>query len=258
MEDDEIDEDDFEDKEVNFEEIQEVNSLDDINKDDVKSESKPPKAEQVSFDFIRNEIVDSENNNEIDKIVELHYVGQLFGTYLLCQNNEYFYLIDQHAANERINYEKIVKELKKSSVVNYELLLPINLTFTSSESLLINDKIDIFNSLGITLEEFGGGSFVVRSVPLWIKQNDVKEYVEDIIMQVIREKKSTKEEFLDGISKSLACKRSIKANEFMSTTQIAYLLEDLIKCDNPYTCPHGRPIIIKYSRGQVEKWFKRT
>ena len=255
---DDIDEDEFEDKEVNFEEIQEVNSLDDINKDDVKSESKTPKAEQVSFDFIRNEIVDSENNNEIDMIVELHYVGQLFGTYLLCQNNEYFYLIDQHAANERINYEKIVKELKKSSVVNYELLLPINLTFTSSESLLINDKIDIFNSLGITLEEFGGGSFVVRSVPLWIKQNDVKEYVEDIIMQVIREKKSTKEEFLDGISKSLACKRSIKANEFMSTTQIAYLLEDLIKCDNPYTCPHGRPIIIKYSRGQVEKWFKRT
>ena len=255
---DDIDEDEFEDKEVNFEEIQEVNSLDDINKDDVKSESKTPKVEQVSFDFIRNEIVDSENNNEIDMIVELHYVGQLFGTYLLCQNNEYFYLIDQHAANERINYEKIVKELKKSSVVNYELLLPINLTFTSSESLLINDKIDIFNSLGITLEEFGGGSFVVRSVPLWIKQNDVKEYVEDIIMQVIREKKSTKEEFLDGISKSLACKRSIKANEFMSTTQIAYLLEDLIKCDNPYTCPHGRPIIIKYSRGQVEKWFKRT
>ena len=89
-------------------------------------------------------------------------------------------------------------------------------------------------------------------------QNDVKEYVEDIIMQVIREKKSTKEEFLDGISKSLACKRSIKANEFMSPTQISYLLEDLIKCENPYTCPHGRPIIIKYSRNQVEKWFKRT
>lgn len=249
---DELDE--FENKEINFEEVKKTEQP-------VFKETniiKDKKVEQVSFDFVRSELTNTSDNSEIDKIIELHYVGQLFGTYLLCQNNEYFYLIDQHAANERINYEKIINELKKSSVVNYELLLPINLTFTSSESLLINDKIDIINSLGISLDEFGGGSFVVRSVPLWIKQNDVKEYVEDIIMQVIREKKSTKEEFLDGISKSLACKRSIKANEFMSPTQISYLLEDLIKCENPYTCPHGRPIIIKYSRNQVEKWFKRT
>lgn len=249
---DELDE--FENKVINFEEVKKTEQIDIKETNIVKDK----KVEQVSFDFVRSELTNTSDDSEIDKIIELHYVGQLFGTYLLCQNNEYFYLIDQHAANERINYEKIINELKKSSVVNYELLLPINLTFTSSESLLINDKIDIINSLGISLDEFGGGSFVVRSVPLWIKQNDVKEYVEDIIMQVIREKKSTKEEFLDGISKSLACKRSIKANEFMSPTQISYLLEDLIKCENPYTCPHGRPIIIKYSRNQVEKWFKRT
>lgn len=249
---DELDE--FENKVINFEEVKKTEQIDNKETNIVKDK----KVEQVSFDFVRSELTNTSDDSEIDKIIELHYVGQLFGTYLLCQNNEYFYLIDQHAANERINYEKIINELKKSSVVNYELLLPINLTFTSSESLLINDKIDIINSLGISLDEFGGGSFVVRSVPLWIKQNDVKEYVEDIIMQVIREKKSTKEEFLDGISKSLACKRSIKANEFMSPTQISYLLEDLIKCENPYTCPHGRPIIIKYSRNQVEKWFKRT
>jgi len=243
----------FESKEIDYEEIQKAEV---ISNPEIEYTQEKPKIEQISFDFIRNEI--SNSGNEIDKIVELHYVGQLFGTYLLCQNNNYFYIIDQHAANERINYEKIINELRKTSVVNYELLLPINLTFTTSESLLINDKLDIINSLGIKLEEFGGGSFVVRMVPLWIKQNDVKEYVEDIIMQVIREKKSTKEEFLDGISKSLACKRSIKANEFMSPIQISYLLEDLIKCENPYTCPHGRPIIIKYSKSQVEKWFKRT
>ena len=88
-------------------------------------------------------------------------------------------------------------------------------------------------------------------------QKDIKDYVEEIIIQVINEKKSTKEAFLDNLSKSLACKRSIKANEFLSATQISYLLEDLIKCSNPYTCPHGRPIIIKHSKYQVEKWFKR-
>ena len=244
----------FTDKNIELEEIKKINN--EINQANVETkEISKPKVEQISFDFIRNEVND---NQEIDKITELHYVGQLFGTYILCQNDNFFYLIDQHAANERINYEKIINELRKSNVVNYELLLPINLTFTITESLLINDKMDIINSLGIKLDDFGGGTFVVRTVPIWIKQGDVKDYTEDIIMQIIKEKKSTKEEFLDGISKSLACKRSIKANEYLSPTQISYLLEDLIKCTNPYTCPHGRPIIIKYSKTQVEKWFKRT
>ena len=91
-----------------------------------------------------------------------------------------------------------------------------------------------------------------------MSKSNINEYVEEIITKVINNKKSSKIEFLDGLAKSLACKRSIKGNEFASKMQIEYLLEDLAKCKNPYTCPHGRPIMIKYSKYEIEKWFKRV
>lgn len=250
------DEDEFINKEVVFEEIKPENFINNNEKINEKiiDEKKPV---QTSFDFTNNKIIDNEEN-EIDKITELHYVGQLFGTYILAQNEEYFYLIDQHAANERVNYEKILHNISNTKIVKYDLLLPIKLTFTQAEAILINDKKDVINSLGIEFEDFGGTSFIIRSVPLWINQSQASDYVEDVFIQVIRDKKTTKEEFLDSLAKSLACKRSIKGNEFINKDQIDFLLEDLIKCSNPYTCPHGRPIIIKYSKYQIEKWFKRV
>lgn len=240
----------FEEKETVFEEVKPTIEI--PEKTIVKEEIKPV---QTSFDFINKEIKD---DSEVEKITELHFVGQLFGTYILAQNDEFFYMIDQHAANERINYEKIIKDLKNEKIIKYDLLIPIKLSFTQSEAILIDEKKDIINSLGIDFEEFGGTSFIVRSVPLWINQSIANDYIEDVFMQVIREKKSSKEEFLDNLAKSLACKRSIKGNEFIGKTQIDFLLEDLVKCSNPYTCPHGRPIIIKYSKYQIEKWFKRV
>lgn len=243
----------FEAKDVVFEEIKETpKPLEDQLPKSTESE---PKFVQSSFDFSSQKVVEEK---EIDKITELHFVGQLFGTYILAQNDEFFYMIDQHAANERINYEKIVRELQNEKIVKYDLLLPIKLTFTQAEAILIEEKTEVINSLGIEFESFGGTSFIVRSVPLWINQTIANDYIEDIFMQVIRDKKSTKMEFLDNLSKSLACKRSIKGNEYIARNQIEFLLEDLIKCSNPYTCPHGRPIIIKYSKYQVEKWFKRV
>ena len=273
----------FEEDEYTFEDNKEIDELDNeiktkdvdftLHEDDEINYFSNQKTEQnetinkpvqQAFDFIRAEVANDdllENNEEkleIDKITELHYIGQLFGTYLLAQNEDTFYLIDQHAANERVNYEKIINNLRKESVVKYDLIVPINLTFTPSESILINEKIKEINEIGIELDDFGGGSFVVRTVPIWINQEDVKVFVEEIIINIIKDLKKTKEEFLDSVSKSLACKRSVKANEFLSKNQITYLLEDLIRCNNPYTCPHGRPIIIKYTKSQVEKWFKRV
>lgn len=240
----------FEKKETVFEEVKPVEII-----PEKKVEKEEIKPVQTSFDFINKEIKD---DTEVEKITELHFVGQLFGTYILAQNDDFFYMIDQHAANERINYEKIIKDLKNEKIVKYDLLIPIKLSFTQSEAILINEKKETINSLGIDFEEFGGTSFIVRSVPLWVNQSIASDYIEDVFMQVIREKKSTKEEFLDNLAKSLACKRSIKGNEFIGKTQIDFLLEDLVKCSNPYTCPHGRPIIIKYSKYQIEKWFKRV
>lgn len=249
-EEEEKEDDIFEKKETVFEEVKPVEII-----PEKKVEKEEIKPVQTSFDFINKEIKD---DTEVEKITELHFVGQLFGTYILAQNDDFFYMIDQHAANERINYEKIIIDLKNEKIVKYDLLIPIKLSFTQSEAILINEKKETINSLGIDFEEFGGTSFIVRSVPLWVNQSIASDYIEDVFMQVIREKKSTKEEFLDNLAKSLACKRSIKGNEFIGKTQIDFLLEDLVKCSNPYTCPHGRPIIIKYSKYQIEKWFKRV
>ena len=218
-------------------------------------EKEEPKYVQQEIDFVNDDVIKS--NDEV-KINKLFYIGQLFGTYILAQNDDGFYMIDQHAANERINYEKIYKEFEKQEVVSYEILFPLNLSFTPSDAILVKEKMDVIKSLGIELEEFGGNSFVVRQVPIWMAKNNVNEYVEEIINQIINNKRQNRMEFLDNMAKSLACKKSVRGNEYLSSMQIEFLLEDLVKCNNPYTCPHGRPIIIKYSKYEIEKWFKRV
>ena len=210
---------------------------------------------QQEIDFVNDDI---DGQDEVNKISKLYYIGQLFGTYILAQNDDGFYIIDQHAANERINYEKIYKEFENQNVVSYEILFPLNLSFTPSDAILVREKMDVIKKLGIELEEFGGNSFVVRMVPVWMAKNNVNEYVEEIINQVINNKKQDRMEFLDNMAKSLACKKSVRGNEYLSSMQIEFLLEDLVKCSNPYTCPHGRPIIVKYSKYEIEKWFKRV
>lgn len=252
--------DDFDEKvatEIKYNEIIENNNKsEDIfirNNNEVKKET----FSQQQYTFTSDDIdIDLEKSK--NKLPKLFYIGQLFGTYLLCQNEGEFFVIDQHAANERINYEKILKELKKENNLNYELLIPIKLNFTASESILIEEKMETINKLGIELEDFGGGTYTVRKVPIWLIKGKEKEFVEEIIIHIINDRKQEKYQFLDSIAKSLACKKSVKANDYLSKIEIDYLLEDLEKCEKPFTCPHGRPVIIKFSKYEIEKWFKRV
>ena len=245
-------EDIFTEKEVETESF----IKDEDEEKEVKEEKEPePNYVQQEIDFVNDDVRDTSDETKINK---LFYIGQLFGTYILAQNDDGFYMIDQHAANERINYEKIYKEFEKQEVVSYEIMFPLNLSFTPSDAILVKEKMDVIKSLGIELEDFGGNSFVVRQVPIWMAKNNVNEYVEEIINQVINNKRQNRMEFLDNMAKSLACKKSVRGNEYLSSMQIEFLLEDLVKCNNPYTCPHGRPIIIKYSKYEIEKWFKRV
>lgn len=206
--------------------------------------------------FVQEQIDLYEDNNT-SKLEKVFYIGQLFGTYILAQGEECFYVIDQHAAAERINYEKIINELEHEELICYDLLVPFNLDYSLKDFLLIKEKIDEIKKLGIELEEFGTNSFLVRRIPVWIFRGKEKEFVDEIISQIISGNKNSKTDFLSSLAKSLACKKSIKGNEFHSQMEIEYLLEDLRQTSNPYTCPHGRPIIIKFSQTEIEKWFKR-
>ena len=148
--------------------------------------------------------------------------------------------------------------MKKDLAISYETLIPVQLSFTPSEAIIIEEKMDVISKLGIKLEDFGGGTFTIREIPVWIKPKQEKEFVEEIINHIISDRKSEKYQFLDSLAKSLACKKSVRANEYLSQMQVEYILEDLEKCSNPYTCPHGRPIIVSYSKYEIEKWFKRV
>lgn len=212
--------------------------------------------QQQTYSFNDNEILDIDVKQ--NKLPLMTYIGQLFGTYILTQGQDDFYLIDQHAAAERVNYEKILRELRSQQISTYELLVPFKLSYTISEAILINEHINEIIQLGIGLEDFGGGTFTVRTLPVWIPKDREIDYVDEIIIAIISNKKKEKYEFQMNLARDLACKKSIKANEFHTPTEIEYLLEDLTNAENPYTCPHGRPVIIKFTKYEIEKWFKRV
>lgn len=213
-----------------------------------------PRFEQQEYSFLEERKEDGVSKPVLPK---MYYIGQLHGTYLLFQDEDNFYMIDQHAAYERINYEKFRRELQKDRGISYELLVPIKLTFTISESLLLAERIEELHKLGIMIEDFGGSTYTVREIPIWIPKGVETEFVEEIINTLIKNKKVDRYQFLDGLAKELACKRSIKANQFLDKNVIDYLIDDLSRCENPYNCPHGRPIIVKFKSSEIEKWFRR-
>ncbi|HPV55392.1 MAG TPA: DNA mismatch repair endonuclease MutL [Bacilli bacterium] len=193
-----------------------------------------------------------------EKFSNFDYIGQLFNTYIILEDGNDFYLVDQHAAAERINYELILDSLKEESHKKYELLVPINLQYSKRDYLLVLDHLDEIEHLGIELEEFGLNSFNIRVIPNWIFRGREKEFLDQIIDDIIHSKKTEREEFLDSLAINLACKKSIKASDRLSKEEVTTLLKDLEQTKNPYTCPHGRPTIVKLNKYELEKMFKRV
>ena len=200
------------------------------------------------------------DNTEIiieNKIPYMEYVGEIFGTYLIFQNDNGMYLIDQHAAAERINYEYYYEILSNPNYPKTAMLIPDVMTFSKSESLFIQDHLDDFNNIGFTLEQIGPCDFALREIPLWIKDSNSMDAVYDILSMMIDNQKIDIMHFRDYITKQISCKASIKANHRISNDEVNTLLKRLNKCKNPYTCPHGRPTMIKLSISDLEKMFER-
>ena len=191
------------------------------------------------------------------KIPYMEYVGTIFGTYLIFQNGDGMYLMDQHAAAERINYEKYYKILGDENQPKTDLLIPIALEFTKSESMYILNNTDKFEAIGFVLDQAGETAFILRTVPLWAKLDDIQGIIYDIINQMINNKEISVIRFRDYIAKQISCKASIKANHKINRLEIDTLIEKLNKCENPYTCPHGRPTMIKLILADIERMFER-
>ncbi|KGE17352.1 DNA mismatch repair endonuclease MutL [Paenibacillus wynnii] len=189
---------------------------------------------------------------------ELNYIGQHHGTYIIAQNEEGLYLIDQHAAHERINYEFYYEQFGRPADASQELLLPITLEFTPSESRQLGERLHWFEQAGVYLEHFGGQTFLVRSLPYWFPQGEEKAIIEEMAEWVLSEKTIDLAKLREKSSILCSCKASIKANHKLTEQEVDSLLTRLSACRQPYTCPHGRPILISFSAYDLEKLFKRV
>jgi len=190
---------------------------------------------------------------------ELHPIGQMRGTYIIAQNEEGLYLIDQHAAHERINYERYLDLFSRPSPVSQELLLPITLEFTPAEAEVLRGRTALFEQAGVYLEPFGGNTFKVTSYPPWFPKGEEKQIIAEMAEWIISEKKAPDIGKLREQSAILcACRASVKANDSMTMAEIEHLLAQLRRTRNPFTCPHGRPVVVSFSNYELEKMFKRV
>ena len=191
------------------------------------------------------------------KLPFLEYIGQFSGTYLLCQNAEGLFVIDQHAAAERIRYEYYYEKLGNVDNTSQQLLIPINMELTKKDFLFLKDHLELLKSIGFDVDVLNESSIDVRSVPIWVEQNLIIEITEKIINFIIENGVADISKVRDSLAKSISCKGAIKANHAINRDEVSVLLDNLSKCNNPYTCPHGRPTIIKFTNYEIEKMFKR-
>lgn len=202
-------------------------------------------------------VVEQIKNNE--KLEELYPIGIALGTYIICENDKGIYLIDQHAAKERINYEKYKYILTHPKQDSISLLIPIILEYPLNEYIIIKENIDFIRSLNIEIEDFGSNSFRITAHPTWLPSGFEEEAIKKILDLIInKEKDFSIEKFNDRLAMTVSCKMSKKANTYSSISEMENLIKDLKKCNNPYHCPHGRPTIIHYSIYELEKLFKRS
>lgn len=221
---------------------------------------------QINEDLIKEEIDELDEVRDFSNIVSedkkyirLTPLAQHHGKYILAYDDDALYLVDQHAAAERINYEKFQRTMNDQNNWMYtDLLVPIVVNVSNVQATRLLDYIDSFKSIGIDMSPFGINAFRVTSIPLWMKESNVSEYIDEIIEQVLSTSGKIKlgDLRLKAIS-TLACKASLKANKNLSMSEMHVLLGNLFTCNNPFTCPHGRPTMIVYSDYELDKMFKR-
>lgn len=212
--------------------------------------------------------VDNLKEKELDERVEetielkktfphLEYFGQMHGTYLFAQSEAGLYIVDQHAAQERIKYEYYREKIGEVGTDLQNLLVPIVLEYPQDEWLRIIEKKEVLEEVGIYLEDFGQRSFIIREHPTWYEKGKEEEVIQEIIAIVLETGQFNVAKFREETAIMMSCKKSIKANHYLNPEQGRILLADLAQCENPFNCPHGRPVLIHFSNREMERMFKR-
>lgn len=202
--------------------------------------------------------VKEEIKEDKPKFKKMNPIGVIHNTFIVAENEDGMFLIDQHAAAERINYEIYLDKLSKNDNKTIDLIVPIKIEMTNKEFIILKQHFDLLNDLGFIVEEFGINTIIIRSHPYWLNEKYAEDSVRKIIEIIIDKEKFEKDKFIDRVAASVACKASIKAGDHISIDEINKLLDDLAKTNNPFNCAHGRPTIINYSNYDLDKMFKRV
>lgn len=233
------------------------------NKEEL-SKKDQQKYENITLDFsIQEEKLKYEETNETTEVEKVYRIkemiprGIVYLTYIIAENEDGMYIIDQHAAAERINYEKVLKALKETTTL-IDLLVPIKIELSTPEFLSIKQNFEHIKEHGFNIEEFGTNTIIIRSHPMWIQEDIAEECIRKVIDIVVEKGNFDFDLFVWKMAATMACRMSIKANDYTSYEDQIWLLNELRKCDNPFTCPHGRPTIITYTKYDLEKLFKRS
>ena len=211
-----------------------------------------PEAEMIEPEQVEEPVRQSE------RLPALDVIGQLHSSYIICGAEDGMYVMDQHAAQERIKYELFYEQLGRPEKEYQLLLIPLTLEFTQEETLAIEEVLPLLAEAGITLEPFGGNTFLVREIPTWYPQHDLEGTIRDLVEMAIQQRSIDIAKYREEASILMACKRSIKANHPLNMEMMRQLIDDLSRTTSPFTCPHGRPILVKWSTYELEKLFKRV
>lgn len=199
-----------------------------------------------------------ENFLKRDIRAEYKLIGQVFDTYWLVEFKDNLYIIDQHAAHERVLYERTLREMKSREFTSQYLSPPIILSLSMQEAQLLNENMDRFSRIGFEIEPFGGEEYAVRAVPDNLFSIAKKELLMEMIDDLTEGlSTSMTPELIDEKVASLSCKAAVKGNNRLSAQEVDKLIGELLTLDNPYHCPHGRPTIIAMTKRDLEKKFKR-
>ena len=237
---------------MNFSKKEDNSSYDDCTEKVVSNIVK----DDSHFNEIKDAKIVQDDDTKVRTLPDLKVLAQIFKTYILSEADNKLFLIDQHAAAERYNYEKLQREFIERKNYKKQMLIPLMFDFSVEEAAEVRNNLEKFEELGIVFEEFGDNSYVVREFPGWIEE-DEEQMIKIIVEKVLRNNNITFNELRNDAIAMASCKMSIKANQVLTDVEMNKVISDLYECKNPFTCPHGRPIITKMEKKDLEKMFKR-
>lgn len=224
----------------------------------IYEEKEEYQASPINQEISEQKIVEEIKETPLKEMKKKIFVkAQIHGTYIVGEDGEGMYLIDQHAAQERINYEYFLEKYSHPNMTMRDLLVPITVEYPLSECMIIEERKELLKEVGIYLDPFGNG-FIIKQLPMWMNQINEHLFIEDMIQQVLKDNKIDLLSLQEHAIATLSCKASLKGNSHLSIESMQTIVDNLMRCDNPYVCPHGRPTIIHYSAYDLEKLFKRV